>query len=273
MCEELKDNPAGGGAGEENQAENGHDDDLFVSPESQPEEMFPWKDEIAGNCRLWIENLKDLPDVSVTEEEPDLYSFYEELCVLRSEFRKNSRRSHETFSRFGDHLQEFQAVLGALSQRLDILSQERNSTEILARQKALLRMVEIFERLRWFGKKLEEIRTVSRQATEGFMPVFRERIKWLFAGRQKAESGILDSISEGFFLTLSHFEEFLAGEGVARIKATGTAFDPSVMIAVGTVETDVCPPNTVWEEIAGGYLYGEHVLKLAKVTVTKRKEP
>jgi molecular chaperone GrpE (heat shock protein) len=44
------------------------------------------------------------------------------------------------------------------------------------------------------------------------------------------------------------------------------------MIAVGTVETDAFPPNTVWEEISGGYLYGEHVLKLAKVTVTKRKE-
>lgn len=273
MREELKDNPTGAASGEENQAENGHDDYLLAPSASQPEEMFSWKDEIAGNCRLWIENLREMPNVSVTDDEPDLYSFYEQLCILRSEFRKNSRRSHETFSQFGDHLQEFQTVLGSLSQRLDILSQERDSTEILARQRVLLRMVEIFERLRWFGKKLEEIRTVPREATEGFMPVFRERIKRLFAGRQKVRSGILDSISEGFFLALAHFEEFLAGEGVARIKATGTAFDPSVMIAVGTVETDAFPPNTVWEEISGGYLYGEHVLKLAKVTVTKRKEP
>ena len=44
------------------------------------------------------------------------------------------------------------------------------------------------------------------------------------------------------------------------------------MTALGTVETDAYPPNTVFEEISGGYRYGKHILKLAKVTVTKRKE-
>jgi molecular chaperone GrpE (heat shock protein) len=38
------------------------------------------------------------------------------------------------------------------------------------------------------------------------------------------------------------------------------------------VETDDVPPDVVYEEISGGYLYGERILKLAKVTVTKRKE-
>ena len=271
MCEELKDNPAGDAGEEENRAENGHD--VLVPPTSQPDEMFPWKDEILRNCRLWIENLKDLPDVSVAEEEPDLYSFYEQLCVLRSEFRKNSRRSHETFSQFGDHLQEFQAVLETLSQRLETLAKEQDGTVFLARQGLLVQMVELFERLRWLGKKLEEIPATPQYATEVFMLVFWKRIKRFFAGRQKAPGGITDSLREGFPLILAHFEEFLSSEGVNRIIATGTAFDPTVMIAVGTVETDACPPNTVFEEISGGYLYGKHVLKLAKVTVTKRKEP
>ena len=104
------------------------------------------------------------------------------------------------------------------------------------------------------------------------MPDFWKRIKRFFAGRQKAPGGIPESLREGFSLTLSHFEEFLSSERVSRIKTTGTAFDPAVMIALGTVETDDCPPNTVCEEISGGYRYGEHVLKLAKVTVAKRKE-
>ena len=271
MCEELKDNTAGDANEEENRAENGPD--VLAPSASQPEEMFPWKDEIAENCRLWIENLKDLPAVSVTEEEPDLYSFYEQLCVLRSEFRKNSRRSHETFSRFGDHLQEFQAVLDVLAQRLETLAKEQDSTEFLARQGLLVQMVELFERLRWFGKKLEETRATPRHATEVSMPVFWKRTKRFFTGTQKAPGGITDSFGEGFSLTLAHFEEFLSSEGVSRIMAAGTTFDPTVMIAVGTVETDDCPPNTVFEEISGGYLYGKHVLKLAKVTVTKRKEP
>ena len=262
MCEELKDNPAGGGG--EKIGKGGR--------EEFSEEVFPWKDEILGNCRLWIENLRELPDVSITKEEPDLYSFYEQLCVLKSEFRKNSRRSHETFSRFGDHLQEFQAVIENFSQRLEMLAKEQDSTVLLARQGILVQIVELFERLRWFGKKLDETRSTPRQAAKVFTPVFWKRIKRFFAGMQKAPGGIADSFREGFSLTLAHFEEFLSSEGVNRIVATGTAFDPTVMIAVGSVETDACPPNIVFEEISGGYLYGKHVLKLAKVTVTKRKE-
>jgi molecular chaperone GrpE (heat shock protein) len=80
------------------------------------------------------------------------------------------------------------------------------------------------------------------------------------------------SVIDGFFLTMSHFDEFLAGVGVRRTATTGAPFDPSVMIAVGAVATDACPPHTVVEEISGGYLYGDHVLKLAKVTVSKQKE-
>ena len=262
MCEELKDNPAGGG-GEKN--EKG-------GREEFSEEVFPWKDEILGNCRLWIENLRELPDVSITKEEPDLYSFYEQLCVLKSEFRKNSRRSHETFSRFGDHLQEFQAVIENFSQRLEMLAKEQDSTVLLARQGILVQMVEIFERLRWFGKKLEETRATSRQAAKVFAPLFWKKIKRFFAGGQKSPDSITESFREGFSLILSHFEEFLSSEGVNRIVTTGATFDPAIMVAVGSVETDAYPPNTVFEEISGGYLYGRHVLKLAKVTVTKRKE-
>lgn len=275
MCEELKINSSGGTGEAENQAENGHDNHLLSPPASheEREEMFSWKDEIASNFRLWIENLQEIPSVSIRSEEPDLYSFYEQLCILRSEFRKNSRRSHETFNQFGDHLEEFQVVLDSLAKRLERIGTEQDSTESLARQGLFVQMVELFERLWWLGAKLKENGATSQRDRTVFGLNFSERIKGLFAGRQKPPGGIPDSIREGFSLILSHFEEFLACEGVTRIKTTGMAFDPTVMMALGTVETDACPPNTIFEEISGGYRYGEHILKLAKVTVTTRKEP
>jgi molecular chaperone GrpE len=275
MCEELKINPSGGAGEAKNQAENVQDDHLLAPPASheQREETFSWKDEIAGNFRLWIENLEKMPSVSVRSEEPDLYSFYEQLCILRSEFRKNSRRSHETFNQFAEHLEEFQVVIDSLAKRLERIGTEQDSTEFLARQGLFVQMVELFERLWWLGEKLKENGATSQRDRTVFGLNFLERIKGLFAGRQKPPGGIPDSIREGYFLILSHFEEFLTSEGVTRIKATGMAFDPTVMIALGTVETDACPPNTIFEEISGGYRYGEHILKLAKVTVTKRKEP
>jgi len=88
----------------------------------------------------------------------------------------------------------------------------------------------------------------------------------------QAGPSIPAGIIEGFSLTMSHFDEFINRVGVRRTTTTGAAFDPSVMMAVGAVATDTCPPHTVVEEISGGYLYGDHVLKLAKVTVSKQKE-
>ncbi|MEI6313860.1 MAG: nucleotide exchange factor GrpE [Syntrophus sp. (in: bacteria)] len=235
------------------------------------------EEEILDNCRNWLENLQEEPVIEEAAEQPDLYSFYEELCVLRSEFRKNSRRSHETFLQFGENLGEFQGVMKSLGQRLDSMNREQESTEALARQGILLQIVEIHERMRRFDEKLKEINTPPSPRghlvagnPQAARPSFWERI----LGREipEVQTGIPISVIDGFSLTMSHFDEFLSQVGVRRITTAGAPFDPSVMMAVGAVVTDSCPPHTVVEEISGGYLYGDHVLKLAKVTVSKHKE-
>ena len=234
------------------------------------EEIPPWKQDIMDNCRLWLSCLREAPDVSgVEENDPDLYSFYEELCVLRNEFRKNARRSHELFSRFGEQLEEFQGVLDSQMRRTERLSQNQDSTEILARQELLLQMAELYERLRIFGEKLKGL-----GIPEATKPSLRARIEGIFAGRPPAPAagGVPQNLRDGFSLTLSHFQGFLAAAGVSRIEAAGEPFDPAVMVAVGTLETDDYPPDFVCEEISGGYLYRERVLTLAKVVVAKRKE-
>jgi len=247
--------------------------------------------EIQDNCRRWLENLEEEPVLAETEEQPDLYSFYEELCVLRSEFRKNSRRSHETFLQFGGHLEDFQEIMRSLGQRLDNLTREQESAAALARQGILLQIVEIYERLRRFDEKLREM-SAPPPVLKAARPGLWERI--LGRGRQgidkinhnnrqdwqtkqgpqvkPAAPGIPAGVIDGFSLIMSHFDEFLDQVGVRRTATAGVPFDPSVMMAVGAVVTDSCPPHTVVEEISGGYLYGDHVLKLAKVTVSKQKE-
>lgn len=265
-------------------------DNSGVEPAATP----PWQDKILDNCLTWLEDLQEEPVLAETEEQPDLYSFYEELCVLRNEFRKNSRRSHETFLQFGEHLGEFKGVMTSLAQRLDNLTKEQESTEVLAKQGILLQIVEIHERMRRFDEKLKEMNSPP-PAPEAARPGLWERILGRgIPGRDKgkrkdqvkqigqieqvnqadrqAKQDIPAGVIDGFFLTMSHFDEFLARVGVRCTTTTGAPFDPSVMIAVGAVATDTCPPHTVVEEISGGYLYGDHVLKLAKVTVSKQKE-
>jgi molecular chaperone GrpE len=250
MCEEI-----------EKEMDNGIESEC--GSESEDEKSL-WKKDIIDNCRLWLSDLQEAPDISGGEEDdPDLYSFYEQLCVLRNEFRKNSRRSHELFSRFGEHLEEFQGVLDTLMQRTDRLMEGQDSKEILARHGLLLQMVELYERLRLLGGKLDEY-----LISDTIWQRIGQWIKRLFTRKRQTSAG---SMNDGFSLTLSHFEGFLVSEGVSRIQAAGAPFDPSIMVAVGTVETDEVPPDVVFEEISGGYLHGERVLALAKVTVTKRK--
>lgn len=273
------------------------DDDSGVEPAA----TSPWQDEILDHCLSWLEDLQEEPVITETEEQPDLYSFYEELCVLRNEFRKNSRRSHETFLQFGEHLGDFKGVMTSLAQRLENLNKEQANTEFLARQGILLQIVEIHERMRRLDEKMKEINAppprghLAPRCPQAARPGLWERM--LGRGKdkrkdQKKQTGQVHqadrqakqdmwehnaapcphSVMDGFFLTMSHFDEFLARAGVRRTPTTGSPFDPAVMIAVGAVATDTCPPHTVVEEISGGYLYGEHVLKLAKVTISKQKE-
>ena len=254
------------------------DDDSGVEPAA----TSPWQDEILDHCLSWLEDLQEEPVITETEEQPDLYSFYEELCVLRNEFRKNSRRSHETFLQFGERLGDFKGVMTSLAQRLDNLNKEQANTEFLARQGILLQIVEIHERMRRLDEKLKEM-NAPPPAPEAARPGLWERMlgreKKVLSAEDRVKSTQHSALSpqhlfliEGFVLTMSHFDEFLARAGVRRTPTTGSPFDPAVMIAVGAVATDTFPPHTVVEEISGGYLYGEHVLKLAKVTISKQKE-
>ena len=231
-----------------------------------------WRDGIIANCRLWIESLEDIPTASGPVEEPDLYSFYEQLSVLKSEFRKNSRRTHETFSRFGENIEEFQGVLASLEKRLDMLPADRVSTDILNRQKLLLPIAEVYERMRRFGERLRETAVPEQEEKEAPSPGLWHKIRRKLAAGPQEEPGDNRAVTEGFFLALSHFEELLSREGVLRIDVRGKPFDPSYMVAVAAVPVEEGEPDMVWEEIEGGYAFGEQVLKFAKVTVTKRKE-
>jgi molecular chaperone GrpE len=243
--------------------------DEIDSPSSRPGDNPSWKREILDNCHAWLSDLPEMPGLTRSDSanEPDLYSFYEQLCILRNEFRKNSRRSHELFSQFGDHLEEFQSVLDAVTERTERLSHGLDSAQDLARHGLLLQMVELYERLRLFGEKMAEIGISAAEK-----PGFGKMIKGLFTGKESSPSGIPGSMQEGFGMILSHFHGFMEKEGVFRIRTTGEPFDPSVMVAVGTVDTADCPSGIVYEEISGGYLYGDQIIMLAKVTVAKSKE-
>ena len=209
-----------------------------------------WKQEIERNFNLWIREISSIYDMEpAVEEEPDLYSFYEELCVLRNEFRKESRRSHETFSRFGDTLTIFESAVKSISLELSRMDNAKEKTGLVEKKRLYLPLVEVFERFKRIESKLDN------PPQTGF---FSSRRSWKEAW---------SNLRKGFVIIGLHFEELLKKEGITRIITVGKSFDPSLMTAVEILETGEAASNTIIDEFSGGYLYHGQVLKPAEVKV------
>ena len=233
-------------------------------PEPSPQ---AWQETLESNFRQWLQRVQEIPEGGESAGGPDLYSFYEELCVLRNEFGKNARRSHETFSRFGDNLTSFQDVMQSLSARLEKLSRDEDAAGQLLNRDLFLSIVEMYDRLNRLLLRLDAYAT----DTKSEKPSIWKRILAVLAGKASSEDVSLDSLREGVAIVISHFEALLEKEGISKIETEGIFFNPLFMTAVGTVATEGCAPGMVVEELSGGYLYGETILKLAAVTVSKLK--
>lgn len=211
-----------------------------------------WKQAIEANFKIWVEELSSYDNIGSTDgDEPDLYSFYEELSALRSEFRKSARRSHDSFSRFGETLLEFDRMIKDLLAGSSENEKAKEKAALLSKKEIFLPLVEMFERF----KRVEYKMKTRPQAS-----LFSARRTW-----NKAWS----NLHEGLVILRSHFEELLKKEGITAIDARGKPFDPSLMTAVEAEETDKFAPNTVLDVFSEGYLYQGYILKLAEVKVSK----
>jgi molecular chaperone GrpE len=66
-------------------------------------------------------------------------------------------------------------------------------------------------------------------------------------------------------------KDTLKALGLVEFSGLGEKFDPARHEAVGMIETDAQPENTVIEEISKGYMVGDKVIKPAKVLVARPK--
>ncbi len=74
----------------------------------------------------------------------------------------------------------------------------------------------------------------------------------------------------GFQMIANQLLDVLKGEGLAHIESLGKEFDPKVMQAVETEESD--EDNKVLKVMQEGYMYKDRVLRPAMVVVGKKKQ-
>lgn len=221
--------------------------------------MNDWKLEITANYNEWLDQLEAPPLTSSPPKDaprPDLYSFFEALCVLRSDVSKSSRRSHDTLTRFSDSLDGFERTIQEISRRM--ATETPNGRMSLAAQKKLLTpFAQLLERMDRLADKLADPPKAG---------LFASRRKWVKD---------CSAFNKGFNLLREHFQLLLRDAGVVPMETVGHLFDPTKMKAVATEESDTAVHNTVIEELAAGYYFKNEVLKFAevKIAINKGSQP
>jgi molecular chaperone GrpE (heat shock protein) len=216
-----------------------------------------WKETLELNFRTWLNGLEADPTDLQPENElpPDLFSFYAELSSLRSEIHRRARRDHDVYTGIKETLDQFSRMLQRLTREQLKPSgssqiQKNNTARQLSFRRSIVDLYERFERIK--GK-------LHSPPSKGF---FFSTAKW---------RSDWNSLKEGFFILEEHFHNLLRHEGIHRMNCKGRPFDPNRMKAVDFVVIDTITPNTVIEEISGGYFSQEHVLKYAEVKVAVAK--
>ena len=228
-------------------------EDLAVKgePVNTDNRLELWKTEMERDFRQWLNELSETPSGEFTDDEPDIYSFYEELCVLRNEVKKGGRRNHDVLTRFGESLTGFQNILVDIQSRLGQADARKREEELLANKRRFLALIDVFERM---GRLKERLYTPPKKK------LFKNYGNW---------ENVWNRFREGFEITHSYLENLLKNEGITKMETLGRLFDPGQMNAVAVEYTEKHLPHMVIEEISPGFLQGERVIKLAEVKISK----
>lgn len=122
-----------------------------------------------------------------------------------------------------------------------------------------------------FRKRTQQEQGLIRQyATESLVLTLLPVMDNFERTVRAAEGGApIESLITGVKATEKQFRFIIEQQGVTRIQSVGQPYDSDLHEALGTVDTDKFPSDTVVEEIEPGYKMGDKVIRHAKVRVAK----
>lgn len=86
---------------------------------------------------------------------------------------------------------------------------------------------------------------------------------------ESAKTQSFDALVGGVRIMQENFWRTLAKAGVRKIDAKGKPFDPALHEAIAVVPSADVPPNTVLEAYENGYKLDDHILRPARVVVSR----
>ena len=140
--------------------------------------------------------------------------------------------------------------------------------EIKVHQEQYLRTLAEMENLRKRTQRDKE--ELAKYANENILreilPVI-DNLERAVEHAEQAENG--DGLFEGVQMTLTQFGQLLSKFGVEPVDAVGQPFDPAYHQAMGQMESEEHPVNTVVQQMQKGYQLNKRLLRPAFVMLAK----
>jgi len=200
-----------------------------------------WKQQVYESFTGWLNELSDTvySDSQISDNIPDLYTFFSSLLSLQTETRKISRKT-------ADSLTSFSEKLSQIDSKIDQFQSSTVSPDSLH----VLSLVDRISRIQ-----------IQLKQTPPNKRFFSDN-RWIKFHK---------TISEAIDLLMSNATETLKKMRLQRISTIGELFDPHKMVAVDVMKSSSLPDNYVVEEITAGYLHENLVVRLAEVKVVRNK--
>ena len=140
--------------------------------------------------------------------------------------------------------------------------------ETKAHQEQYLRTLADMENLRKRTQREKEelAKFANENILREILPVIDNLERAVEHADQVANGG---GLLEGVKMTLTQFSQVLGRFGVEPVEALGQPFDPALHQAMGQIESDEQPVNTVIQQMQKGYQLNERLLRPAFVMVAK----
>lgn len=131
----------------------------------------------------------------------------------------------------------------------------------------LLRLRADFDNFR--KRTVKERADIARRSNENLIMELIPVIDHFEMGLNTAkESGIKDSVYDGFKLVYDQLCQAIAKVGVVRIDAEGDVFDPHLHECISHLPSDDVPEGVVTAQTRCGYQIGSYILRAAQVVVS-----
>lgn len=145
-----------------------------------------------------------------------------------------------------------------------------SAEEAAALKDQLLRLHADFENLRrrTLREKEEAFRYGHENLVKDLLPTVDNLERAVDHARQ-SEGGDIEGLLQGVELVLRELQGVFTRHGVEEIEAEGKPFDPSIHEAMAQVPDDAVPPSTVVQVFQRGYRLRDHLLRPARVIVSK----